>query len=83
MKAKTEDIKSRLVDVNKGHKFNSGWAEGYVSALTDYEVITEYQFDELIEFIKRMVEAEYRLLEKIEQLNAEEKLKMLEGLKKV
>jgi len=48
-----EQIKARLLDVSKGVAFNHSWAEGYLSALADHKIISEEEFDELIEFIKQ------------------------------
>lgn len=47
-----EEITGRLLDVSDGATFNHSWAEGYISALADQELISENAFDELIEFIK-------------------------------
>ena len=45
-----EEIKNKLLEL---HDDSMGaWAEGYISGLADYEIISEVEFDMLLNFIK-------------------------------
>lgn len=46
-------IKRTLNDIHESSNVSlDGWAEGYVSALANYNIINENEFDELIEYIR-------------------------------
>ena len=42
-----DKVKDRILDLAEVG-FDKGWFEGYISALADYEIISEDQFDELL-----------------------------------
>lgn len=46
-------IISKLYDIHGGESVDTDWSEGYVSALCDYKIINEEQFDKLLEKIIR------------------------------
>jgi len=45
-------IEHKLLDINYNTKFNCDWGEGYISALIDYNIIIENEFERLLSFIK-------------------------------
>lgn len=47
------EIIAKLIDTNNGSAFNKAWAEGYISALADVNVIDEYTFDTILLFISK------------------------------
>lgn len=47
---KIDAIKFKLIDVNDDG-FNKPWCEGYISALADYNIINEIDFENLLSFI--------------------------------
>ena len=50
-RATVKAIKTSLSSTNKDGVMDKPWNEGYVTGLFDYDVISEDQFNELIEWI--------------------------------
>ena len=47
-------IKDRLIDINRDEPLSSNaWNEGYLNALTDAGLISETQYDSLMDWIKK------------------------------
>lgn len=46
-------IVNRLIDIHCDDNVNSGWSEGYISALADTKQINEDEFDMILKHIKQ------------------------------
>lgn len=46
-----DDIKAKLNDMSDKHNLNKAWAEGYVCALQYHNILSDDEFNELIDWI--------------------------------
>ena len=47
-----DNVKKQLLNAHDDKDVNTGWSEGYLSALVDNGYITEGEFEELMNWLK-------------------------------